>query len=245
MEIFSFSKGKNDANEDAFANNNSDFVVCDGVTYKNDDHSVQNLAKGSQVANFVALESLKCNLNGSELIDYLTNKLNSKFSKNVGTALCIARLDNQILKITQVGDVGFRVNGCDIFLGSKKIDHLTSLLRQSYIQLTNDIKGSRDFIMPLLKAQTIYKNNPNHPLGYGCLDGTKVAEKFIKYYEYNVHDLKTLEIFSDGYFQLPQNVSVADWENSYNYVQNVDPYKYKDFPSTKSSDDRTILIINF
>jgi len=54
-----------------------------------------------------------------------------------------------------------------------------------------------------------------------------------------------MELFSDGYFDIPQEVSIEAWEKSFEKVEKEDPDKYKKYKSTKSKDDRTIAIIRF
>ncbi len=82
-------------------------------------------------------------------------------------------------------------------------------------------------------------------MGYGVLDGTQTPEKFIYTFTYKSKEISVLELFSDGYFDIPQHATIKDWEELHEKVQREDPDKYKKYKSTKSGDDRTILIVNF
>jgi hypothetical protein len=150
------------------------------------------------------------------------------------------------LIITQVGDSSFRINGDTVFKNDKNIDFLTANARKEYIRLTGDIAGSRNFIMPLLKTQHIYQNNPDSPLGYGSIDGTPVPSKFIRTYSFDRNEVRTLELVSDGYYgAFPEEISIGAYETLYKHIQQIDPNKCKKFASTKMNDDRTVAVVQF
>jgi hypothetical protein len=158
--------------------------------------------------------------------------------------ICIRIVDDKIL-ITYLGDLGFRINGSEIYQEIKQIDIDNSEARSKYIRETNDVNGSRDHIRPLLFKQFEYQNNPQEPLGYGVIDGTDTPAKFVKFFEYDLDKIHTIELFSDGYFDIPQEVSIEAWEKSFEKVEKEDPDKWKKYKSTKSKDDRTIVTIEF
>ncbi len=99
--------------------------------------------------------------------------------------------------------------------------------------------------MPLLLKEFEYQNNPQKLLGYGVIDGTYTPAKFVKTFEYDLKKIHTIELFSDGYFDVPKEVSIKSWEKSFEKVEKEDPDKWKKYKSTKSKDDRTIAIIEF
>jgi hypothetical protein len=109
--------------------------------------------------------------------------------------------------------------------------------------LTGDISGSRDFILPLLQRQLSYQNNGTHRLGYGVIDGTETPGRFIRTYRIPFSIIDTLELFTDGYPTLPLGTTIEDWEKAFADVQRRDPNRCLDFPSTKPTDDRTVLIL--
>ncbi len=88
-------------------------------------------------------------------------------------------------------------------------------------------------------------NDPIHPIGHGELTGGLVPKKYIHTEEFDLSEIGTLELFTDGYFKVPDEVSIDAWERSYQEVEREDPHKYKQYKSTKSKDDRTIMIVRF
>jgi hypothetical protein len=76
------------------------------------------------------------------------------------------------------------------------------------------------------------------------IDGTTTPEKFIRFFEYDQEFIETIELFSDGYCNIPAKVSIEAWEESYRESEREDPDKWLKFKSTKSRDDRTIAIIS-
>lgn len=251
-----FTKGRHESkNEDIFNYTENTFVLSDGATDKSG-NLFDGKSGGEIISKLLVEESLKCNLNGKELIEYLTKKVKELYEKiNPGaindgsmrfsaTLIC-SRIDGNKLKITQIGDSNFRINGKDLYTNDKIIDKINAEARSAYIKNTKDVSGSREYILPLLKEQYKYQNNPDSILGYGFIDGTLIPNKFIKYFEFDLNEIDTLEIISDGYFSIPQKVSIEAYEKEYQNVEEEDPDKYKKYLSTKSSDDRTIAIINF
>lgn len=96
-----------------------------------------------------------------------------------------------------------------------------------------------------------YFNNPNSDLGFGIIDGKEVPEKFIKKHRYDLGSIKTLELFSDGYYVLPHSSNINSWEEKFFEGEKEDPLRWKKYASVKTSfpcqfsDDRTILIVTF
>ena len=206
------------------------------------------------IKSLIVEETFKVKYNGKELADYLTAKVSDLYkainpqaledgSKRFSSTLvCVRILDNKVL-ITQIGDTSFRINGKEVYKNDKLIDELNAKARSNYIITTGDIEGGREYIMPLLKNQYLYLNNPNSILGYGFIDGTKIPDKFIKTFEFDLNSIDIIELISDGYFSLPNKVDIQAYEEEYLKVENEDPYKYKKYLSTKSNDDRTVVII--
>jgi hypothetical protein len=257
VDVKTFSKGKNkNRNEDYFDYNENYFVIADGATNKS--KKKYNHKTGGELASRVVVkECLSNNLNGIELVNHINKKIqelydrlkisekikDSKFRFTCGF-ICI-KIKNDKVIVTYLGDLGFRINGTEIYQKIKQIDINNSKKRSEYIQKTNNVKGSRNYIMPLLLKQFEYQNNSQKSLGYGVIDGTKTPSKFIKTFKYNINEIKTIELFSDGYFEIPQEISIEAWEKNFEKVEKEDPNKWKKYKSTKSKDDRTIAIITF
>lgn len=257
IKVQTFSKGKKESgNEDCFGHNKTCFVIADAATDKSA-KKYNNKTGGEIVSQIVVKECLLTNLNGKKLVNHLNNKIKElyaelnileevrdpKFRFNCGF-ICVRIINKKIL-ITYLGDLGFRINGSKIYKEVKQIDIANSEARSKYIRETNDVRGSREQIMPLLLKQFEYQNNPQESLGYGIIDGTKTPAKFVKTFEYDLEKIHTVELFSDGYFAVPKEVSVESWEKTFKKVEKVDPEKWKKYKSTKSKDDRTIAIIKF
>lgn len=256
MLIYSFSKGKNNKNEDYFGYNEECFVVADGATDKSG-RKYEDKTGGEIISRLVVNETLSCNLNGAELIDYLNKKVSQIYRKlgisndivdpkyRFSCCCVVARIVKDKLIITSISDTAFRINGEDVYKETKQVDIDNAEKRAEYIEKTGDISGSRKYIMPLLLKQFEYQNNINHPLGYGVIDGTSTPAKFVKTFEYPKNEIKMIELFSDGYFLAPSSVSIENWEESFKKVEEEDPDKFKQYKSTKSKDDRTVIIIKF
>lgn len=253
--IETFSEGKQPPkNEDMFGANETCLVLSDGAT----DKSGQDFdgKSGGEIAASLVIEScLESDVTGLELVAQATSALHSFYETNnpqaltdsafrVAATLVVARIVANEIIITQVGDSAFRINGTDVYMNESDLNLITANTRKQYIEATHDIAGSRDFIMPLLKAQHRFQNNPDEPIGFGVIDGTPVPTKFIKTYRFPVEAARTIELVSDGYYGVfPAEVSVAAYEELYKTIQADDPDKYKQYASTKTSDDRTVVIV--
>jgi hypothetical protein len=103
----------------------------------------------------------------------------------------------------------------------------------------------------IVNAQGGYQNNASTILGYPCLDGFDVPEKMIRIESVPREGLKTIEIFSDGYFKPGDGFGVAAWEQAFAEAERDDPAKVALYYSPKGStasawaDDRTYLGMKF
>ena len=254
-----FSRGKTAVlNEDALTSIEGTFaVVADGATDKSG-WTYGHMTGGELASNTVIFACKDSDLNGVELVSLLNSKIRDKYKKygilediedpkfrfSCNGLVCV-RINGDTIVITQMGDSGFRVNGKDVYVDIKAVDKINSHTRALYIKETGDIEGSRGYIKPLLEKQFEFQNNPNSPLGYGSIDGTYTPAKFIHVYEFPIQEIKTLEMFTDGYFDYPQEVSIDAWEDLHEKIQEEDPDKCIKYLSTKSNDDRTIIILEF
>lgn len=97
----------------------------------------------------------------------------------------------------------------------------------------------------IVNAQGRHQNNPDSPLGYGCLDGTTIPERYIG--RLLLKAPQRIELFSDGYFAPGREFGVASWEERFAEVEREDPAKIGRYASVKGSvagmwsDDRTYL----
>jgi hypothetical protein len=88
------------------------------------------------------------------------------------------------------------------------------------------------------------------PLAHGALDGFPLPAAEVRDLRLEYQPLRTLELFSDGYFGWPRGgATVAAWERHHSDVERRDPHRIGPFASTKGShagrfaDDRSILIV--
>ena len=110
------------------------------------------------------------------------------------------------------------------------------------------------FVDPMLRAgiargQYGYANDPDHPLGYAVIDGTTSRGYGLVSFERPRREIRTVEIFSDGYLDLPAGTTLADWEAVAARIERQDPSKIGAYPGVKGSnavqlfDDRTVIIL--
>ena len=257
VKVELFSEGKNNMhNEDFFGNSSNSFVLVDGATDKSG-MKYGGKTGGEIISRLVVKECLSSDLNGKALVEFL-NKRVYELYEELGieekvidakyrfscSFVCVRVIKDKII-ITYLGDSGFRINGKEVYKETKEIDLYNSEVRAKYIAKTKDIKGSRAYLMPFLLRQFKYQNTLNKRFGYGVIDGFKTPAKYIKTFTYLKSNVKTIELFSDGYFIVPEEISITAWEQSYKYVEAIDPYKWKLYKSTKEKDDRTIAILYF
>lgn len=99
----------------------------------------------------------------------------------------------------------------------------------------------------IIHGQGNFKNFSDRFLGYGCLEGFAVHPKHIEARSYALSDVETVELFSDGYFKIPDGFGVAAWERAFDEVERVDPHKIGPYLSAKGTtataltDDRTYV----
>lgn len=257
VQINTFSKGRNGGrNEDYYGYNDSTFIVADGATDKSG-RLYENKTGGELISRLVVEACLSTDANGIDLVDLLNKKVAELYKKlgiedliqdpknRFGCAFILVCLVKNKLIITYLGDLGFRVNGVEVYQEVKQVAIDNAKERSKYILQTGDLEGSRAHIMPLLLKQFGYQNNSAHKLGYGVVDGTVTPAKFVKQFEWKLENVRTLELFTDGYFAIPEGKSIEDWEELHERVEEEDPDKFKKYKSTKSKDDRTIMVINF
>lgn len=275
VNVLSVGKYKNspELNEDRFVATSHTFAVIDGsaprVPVKFDGKS------GGQFAADVVKEVLEASdpdINGPELVALITNRLNEQID-NIGARNSInqvpesrpaalftaARINGNKLIVTALGDIHCRINGQIIhserliteeMMIEKRIAAMRSAKSQNPDLSDDELRNiGRAAIDEDLKAQVKnYFNNPDDPLGLGIIDGNPVPEKFIHVYEFDLAEIRTFELFSDGYYVIPQKAEIEAWEKAFLAAEKKDPLRWKKYPAVKAatpdqfSDDRTILI---
>ena len=102
----------------------------------------------------------------------------------------------------------------------------------------------------IVGAQGAYQNRENHPLGYACIDGFGPKAAAVEVFERPKSEIRSIELYTDGYFALPDQPTVASWETKADEVERIDFAKVDEYASTKGSlgrlraDDRTVVIVS-
>jgi hypothetical protein len=100
----------------------------------------------------------------------------------------------------------------------------------------------------IVGAQGHYQNRLDLALGYSSLDGFSLTAAGVRSFERPRSEISSIELFTDGYFALPEDATLAAWEAKADEVERLDPAKISLYPSTKGSlgrvraDDRTVVI---
>lgn len=103
----------------------------------------------------------------------------------------------------------------------------------------------------IINAQGAFQNNPDVALGYSCFDGFPVPMRFVHHERVALAGLRTLELYTDGYFRPGDGFGIEAWEAAFRAVEAEDPAKIDRYPSVKGTlgavkaDDRTYLGIAF
>jgi hypothetical protein len=110
---------------------------------------------------------------------------------------------------------------------------------------------ARRFLLGGIRTQSLFANNRTSPLGYGSLNGTEpelsqVIEAIIPR-----ASVRTIELFTDGYFSVPAETGVAAWEKEFRRIERTDYNKIGRYRAVKGStasefsDDRSVICLSF
>jgi len=102
----------------------------------------------------------------------------------------------------------------------------------------------------IVGAQDGYRNRAGHVLGYSCFDGFEVPPSLVVAFDRPKSEIASIELFSDGYFAVPEGHRIADWEAGFRETEARDFAKIDPFISPKGSfgrhraDDRTVVVVS-
>jgi hypothetical protein len=102
----------------------------------------------------------------------------------------------------------------------------------------------------IIEGQGRFQNNTKSPLSYCVLDGFDVPMPLVQTLDRPKSAVRTLELFTDGYFRPGTAPTVDAWEAAFAEVERLDPDKLRDYPSVKGTtgriraDDRTVVIVS-
>lgn len=106
----------------------------------------------------------------------------------------------------------------------------------------------RDFLFNGIRQQSRFANRSDHPLGFSTLNQDETSLADIIDQCLPRAGIDSIEIFSDGYFLIPEAVSIEAWEAAYAQVEAEDPRKIARFANVKGAtatefaDDRSIIL---
>ncbi len=266
-----YSVGKSmERNEDVYATAPDRLALSDGATDKNGFRH-EGQTGGELAAQAVVTVCQTTDAYGRELVDAATEAVRTQYEKfnpqaltesayRYNASLVDARIvaDEEtrepVLAITMVGDSGARITHRDdtktLLYETKPVDTANAAQRAAYIrEHPDDIEGGRNAIMENLRTQHRLQNvsTAQNPLGYGVIDGTPVPDEFIKVYRFPANQVKSIELFSDGYAAVPEATGLAAFEAELARQNELDPHRVGEhgYPAqTKTADDRTYLLAN-
>ena len=108
----------------------------------------------------------------------------------------------------------------------------------------------RDFLLLGIRHQNRFSNRDENILCYDIVSSRKPilgqwVEEFIP-----KREVKTIEIFSDGYASYPEEVSIVAWEKEFSRCDEVDFHRIDEFAAVKGGtsseffDDRTVIVVD-
>ena len=109
---------------------------------------------------------------------------------------------------------------------------------------------AEEFLKGGIKTQHRFANATDLPFGYSALCKTKFAMIDALELRLDRKDVRTIEVFSDGYFSLPKSgVSICDWEREFSIIESQDFHKISEYRGVKGSttgefaDDRSLVVV--
>lgn len=106
----------------------------------------------------------------------------------------------------------------------------------------------RRFLANGIRQQYRFANNAAHPMGYSTLNGDETCLKDIIDVRLPLAEVGSIEIFTDGYFLIPESASIDAWEEAFVVSEAEDFAKLGRFASVKGStsrefaDDRAVIV---
>ncbi|HGG04409.1 MAG TPA: hypothetical protein ENK28_03035 [Aliiroseovarius sp.] len=160
----------------------------------------------------------------------------------------VANKDELEMATRGVAFLGVDQAVAEAILTTDQANDVVSAVQASFAEynIASDIEH---FLRAGIKSQSRFANMAGHPLGFSALNGTAPSMDDVHDVTLPRTDLKTLELFTDGYASLPAGSSVADWEAEHSAVEAADFHKIGAYRSVKGStsgevfDDRSIVCV--
>lgn len=253
--------------EDGLFFNEHYLAVFDGATDKSG--KKYNGHKGGRVARDIiasVFAELPANTPKEEVLERINAKYQEFYKENSDidfeknplfrpTATLIwYNFDSK--ELVGIGDSKARIDGVNYNNEEKLVDTLNSALRVRVIEelklSDEDIKKNdlgREYILPLLKRQSEFQNNPEAPeaFQFWAIDGFPIPADKLRVWTFETAP-KLIELSSDGYDVYPEGATIEAYEAELENLLKTDPMRIR-HPSTKgvskdnyTFDDRAILI---
>ncbi|MCR5312220.1 MAG: hypothetical protein K6E54_00980 [Bacteroidaceae bacterium] len=244
----------------------ADFAaVIDGSTSKGTEkYLVESTGRtASQLVKHVIESELQFGASLLDSIRLFNQRIMDIYDKYGVRDMVIAHPENRITcsaiiysryrkEVWQIGDCQCMMDG-KVYDNSKPIEALMAEVRSIFYEMGLDKKlgnvakdAGREYILPLLRGQTIFQNNLSSRYGYAVIDGIGNPESLSKILD--VKEASEIVLASDGYPQIFS--TLAESEKYLSDVLVKDPMCLSINKATKglmpgqtSFDDRTYLKI--
>ncbi len=106
------------------------------------------------------------------------------------------------------------------------------------------------FLRGGIQTQYRFSNDPDSPLGFDTLNGGQPRRGELLDLTRPKAEVKSIEIFTDGYPDIPDTVSAAAWEAAFQRAEAEDIHKIGRFATVKGTteaeffDDRTVIVLD-
>lgn len=107
-----------------------------------------------------------------------------------------------------------------------------------------------NFLNGGIQSQYRFGNATGSPLCFDTMNGTLPQLGHVIDITREKNDIQSIEIFSDGYPDLPTDISATAWEACYHRAEEIDFHKTGQFATVKGAtrdeffDDRTVLVLS-
>jgi len=187
---------------------------------------------------------------GPKAGDVICGHLRAVVHRHLSTSGASTKATNEIARQYTVEGLGAVLPAKPGGIGLLDLEEFRRTVRTRCLnQLSGQTAKDIDTVLNFgLKGLYRFQNQPG-PLGFPCFDGTRIPLDMVVEFERSVDAVTSIELFSDGYADLPQRANVADWEAAYWKLERDDPQRVESHPDTKGStpekfaDDRTVLIV--
>jgi len=248
--------GNPENNEDLIHSSPSFVAVIDGTTSKTT-RRWEGKTGGQVCAQIIdqVLSQLPSDVAARQAVDAITERIRDFYeehevlelvredpSQRVTAALVVASLQRR--EIWFVGDCQCMLDK-RLVQNTKPVDDITAQARAMFLE-TELQKGAtveelrrndtgREFILPLLKQQQLFQNNPAAgPYWYPIIDGFPVPDDGIRI-ESIPPKTRTVILASDGYPILKDNLEASEQELQ--HILEGDPLLFRSYKATKGVQD--------